>query len=54
MLIFTLLLLVIAALTAYLHYRTGAHPTGSSNVVDRDADRMDHELRAILGIRETR
>ncbi|MQY21359.1 hypothetical protein [Nocardia macrotermitis] len=50
----TLFLLVIAALTVYLHHRTGAHPAGSSNVVDRDAARIDHELRAILGIRETR
>ncbi len=54
MLIPTLLLLVIAALSAYLHYRSGARPTGSSNVVDRDADRVNHELRAIFGVREPR
>ncbi|WP_157121379.1 hypothetical protein [Nocardia miyunensis] len=54
MAIFVLFLLVIAALSAYLNYRTGAHPTGSSDVVDRDAARIDHELRAIIGVREPR
>ncbi|WP_157117034.1 hypothetical protein [Nocardia vaccinii] len=54
MLISILLLLVITTLSVYLHYRSGTRPTGSSAVVDRDADRVNHELRAIFGVREPR
>lgn len=54
MLIFALFLLVGIAFSIYIHYRIGTRPAGSSNVVDRDADRIAHELRAILAASEHR
>jgi hypothetical protein len=48
MLTFALLFLDITALSVFLYLRIGVLTAGSTDVVDRDAERIRGELRAIL------
>ncbi len=52
---FALLFLVIIAVASALAYlRTDIRPAGSTNSVDRDAQRITSELRAILSASQYR
>jgi len=52
MLTFAILFLTITALSVFLYRRIGVGLTGSTNVVDRDTQRLQTELRAILAMRD--
>jgi|GEM_PF-3883385 len=54
MITFALLFLAITALSVFLYRRIGVGLTGSTNVIDRDAQRIQTELRAILALRDYR
>jgi hypothetical protein len=52
MLTFAILFLTFTALSVFLYHRLGVRLTGSTNVVDRDAQRIQTELRAMLAMRD--
>lgn len=54
MLTFALLFLAITALSVVLYRRIGVGLNGSTNVVDRDTQRLQSELRAMLAIHDYR
>ncbi|MBB5918083.1 hypothetical protein BJY24_006995 [Nocardia transvalensis] len=45
-------LLIVLAARVFLHHGITLPPTGSTAIDDRDAQRIDLELRAITGMRE--
>ncbi|MFJ1461322.1 hypothetical protein [Nocardia sp. N2S4-5] len=52
LLTFLFVLLIVLAVRVFLHHGLTLPPTGSSAVDDRDAQRVDLELRAITAMRE--
>ncbi|GAB2705841.1 hypothetical protein [Nocardia thraciensis] len=49
---FLFIVMIVLAMRVFLHHGITLPPTGSSNIDDRDAQRIDIELRAITGMRE--
>lgn len=52
LLTFLFVLLIVLAVRVFLHHGLTLPPTGSSTIDDRDAQRVDQELRAITAMRE--
>ncbi|WP_156959664.1 hypothetical protein [Nocardia sp. BMG51109] len=51
---FLFILLIGLAVRVFLHHGIALPPTGSSDIDDRDAQRIDIELQAITALRQSR